>query len=167
MQVVHHQKMPMIDPEPLKCGCECRHVVGRAGRVRARMIQGDIEGNLPGAAATPEGIAAPVHDRPAQPRVELCPVTEPGKVTPRRHERFLDDVVRIGLAPEDRGGSSKGPVEPSRNQRLERVNIAGCGPLDQILIAKGHHPDALRHVHTIRTTVDGVALGSADLFVAD
>jgi len=167
MQVMHHQETPMVNTELLKCGCDRRHVGSLGGRVLALVTQRYIEGNFSGAAAAPESIAAPVHDRLVQPGIELGAVTELGKVTPGGHERFLDDVVCIGLVAQDGGGGSKGSVEPSRNQRLERVNVAGCGPLDQVLVANGHHPDALRHVHTIRTTADGLALGTADLIVAD
>lgn len=80
-------------------------------------------------------------------------------MAPGRHEGFLDDVVRIGLTAENRGGCSKGPVEPSRNQRLEGVDVAVGGPLDEVLVADSHHADGLRHIHTIETTADGLALG--------
>ena len=43
---------------------------------------------------------------------------------PRGQERFLDHVVRIGLAAEDGGGCPKCAVEPSRHQCLEGVNLA-------------------------------------------
>ena len=80
-------------------------------------------------------------------------------MTPGRHEGLLDDVVRIGLTAEDRGGSPNGPVEPGRHQRFERVNVAGCGALHEILVANRRYADPLRHVHTIETTADEPALG--------
>jgi hypothetical protein len=119
-----------------------------------------------GAAPAPESIAGSLHDHLVQPRVEPGAVTELGKVAPGRHRRLLNDVVRIGLAAEDRGGSSKGPVEPRRDQGLECIDVAACGPLDEVLVAKGHHAGPLRHVHTITTTADRLALGTIDPIVA-
>ena len=75
------------------------------------------------------------------------------------HEGFLHDVVCIGLAAQDCGGSPKGPVEPSGDQRLECVDVAARGALHQILVPSGHHADAFRHVHTIRTSADVLGLG--------
>jgi hypothetical protein len=160
MQVMHDQEMPLGNAEPFECGGERCHVASGAGRIFALKVQCAIEGDLSGAVAAPESIAASVHDRPVQPGVEPSAVAELRKVAPCRNERFLDDVVCIGLAAEDRGRCSERSVEPSCNQNLERVNVAGCRPLDQVLVANGHHPDALRHVHTIETTADGSALGT-------
>ena len=79
---------------------------------------------------------------------------------------MVPDVFRGDDSRAQRLVTLKGSAEPSRNQCLERVNVAGCGPLDQILVANGRHSDALRHVHTIKTTAGMVAFGSAEMIVA-
>lgn len=159
MQVMHDEEMPMADAQPLEGGGERGHVASDGGRLSAREFQRVLDGDLSGATAAPMHIAAPVHDRPVEPGVELAPVAKLRKLTPGREERFLDDVVGVSLAAEDGGGCAEGSVQPSRNQRLEGVNVATGGPLDEILVADSHYANALRHFHTIETTANGPALG--------
>ena len=151
----------MVDAQPFERGCQRDHVVAGIRRISARKLQRSIEGDLSGAAPAALRVAASVHDRPVQPWVEAGSVAELGKLTPGRDERFLHGVVRVGLTAEDRGGSPEGTAQPVGNQRLEGVNVASGGPLDEVLVADSHHADALRHVHTIETTADGLALGAA------
>ncbi len=54
-QVVHHEKTPMIDPEPLKVACQCCYVVGRAGRVGAADDPGRHRGQPSGSGDDAEG----------------------------------------------------------------------------------------------------------------
>ena len=150
----------MVNAQALERGCERDHVVAGTRRLVTRKLQRAVEGDLSGAAPSPQGIAASVQNRAVQPCVEPGSVTELRKVTPGRDEGVLHDVVRVGLATEDRRGGPEGPAQPSRYQRLEGVNVAAGGPLDEILVADSHHADALRDVHTIETTADRLAFGA-------
>lgn len=159
MEVMHHEEMPMVKAEPLKCGFDRRHVHCHTRCILASNVLRAVQGDQTGAASAPEHIAASIHDCLVQPRIELRVVAELGKVAPGRDERLLDDVVGIGLAAEDRGGSSKGSAEPSRYQRLEGTNVATGCPFDEGPVANSCYLDPLRHVHTIRTKPPWLALG--------
>ncbi len=66
-------------------------------------------------------------------------------------ERLLHDVMGVSLIAEDGRRRSEHSLQPRRDERLECIGVAACRPSNEVLVADGHCPDALRHVHTIRT----------------
>ena len=72
-----------------------------------------------------------------EPRVELARVAHGSDLPPRRDERVLGGIARIGLVAEDRDAQSVHAIHPDTHDLLERVEVAVASPFDERSVCRG------------------------------
>ena len=72
-----------------------------------------------------------------EPRLELVGFAQARQLAPRGDERLLGGVAGVGLVAEDRAGQSVHGIHPGADDRLERVEVAVAGPVDDRPVDRG------------------------------
>ena len=104
---------------------------GRPSRRRRRLELEDPDLGLEPSSAA-ELLGDRVEQEPAEPRLELGGVAEPGQIAPAPDERFLDGVFGDVGVLRDEPGDRVEPVDHVEHQHVERVAIAVPCLFDQI-----------------------------------
>jgi hypothetical protein len=78
-----------------------------------------------------------VDGHPLEPRIESVGITHATDLPPGRDERVLGGVAGVGLVAEDRVAESVDGIHPGANDLLERVEVAGAGPVDERPVSRG------------------------------